>query len=274
MSEAQQAQLALLKQLHDEGLLNAEQYQAKVAALEGNAAIFNQHEQQVQRQINARRDAVDIDGDTNIVGSHNVVQLYQVYQTTPGKPRLTEAEFAKVLGDYLGWVRREYGHTRLHGLQNLQQTGALDKPLATVYTSLRVQHQPAVEPGGEQLRHRARMHPDEMAKSAPPKLLDMADLLTLGERIAIIGRAGSGKTTYLSFVASTLTAALLGQPLDVRLQPPQADGALPVPLLAPLRFWQVYREQCAGVNRYRTPEAAQSGGADPQRQKLRTAFRH
>ncbi len=37
MSEAKQVQLALLKQLHDEGLLNAEQYRAKIAVLAGNS---------------------------------------------------------------------------------------------------------------------------------------------------------------------------------------------------------------------------------------------
>lgn len=227
--------------------------------LRGEGATFDQHGQQVQQQVNAGRDAFDINGDANIVGSYNLVQLYKVYQTAPGKPRLAEAEFGKVLADYLGWVRREYGRTRLHGLQNLQQTGALDKPLTTIYTSLRVQHHPAVEPGGELRQRRGQRQdtPEMEQRELPP--LDMADLLTLGERIAIIGKAGSGKTTYLAFVASTLAGALLGQPLDVRLKPPQPDGVLPVPLLAPLRFWQVYREQCQQVNRYDKPEAGTLG---------------
>ncbi|MBN1934096.1 MAG: SUMF1/EgtB/PvdO family nonheme iron enzyme [Anaerolineae bacterium] len=204
----------------------------------------------------------EIAGDGNVVGDHNVVQLYKVYQAAPGRARLDEAEFRKVLLDYLGWVRREYGSVRLHGLQNLQQTGALDKPLSRIYTSLRVQHRPAVESGGEaaRTRHgRREQLADVEFETAESRPLDMADLLTLGERVAIIGRAGSGKTTYLAFVASTLASALLGHPLDVRLKPPQADAPLPAPLLAPLRFWQVYREQCAAVNRYDRPEAGTLG---------------
>jgi formylglycine-generating enzyme required for sulfatase activity len=265
MSEAQQAQLELLKQLHAEGVLTDAQYKAKVAVLTGESGTFEQQAQQVQMQTNVGRDKVDshdvdIRGDANVIGSHNLVTLYRIYQTAPGKPRLTEAEFARVLHDYLQWVRREYDHTRLHGLQNLQQTGALDKPLTTIYTSLLVEHRPAVTPGGEQDERRQRLHAERMTERAASEPLDMAELLTLGERIAIVGRAGSGKTTYLSFVASTLAAALLGQPLDLRLQPPEPQGALPVPLLAPLRFWQVYREQCAKVNRYHTPEAGTLGG--------------
>ncbi|MBN2390636.1 MAG: SUMF1/EgtB/PvdO family nonheme iron enzyme [Anaerolineae bacterium] len=223
-------------------------------------AIFARHGQTVPTQNNIAGDALDINGDANIVGSHNLVQLFEVYQTAPGKPRLTEDEFAKVLTDYLGWVLREYGRTRLHGLQNLQQTGALDKPLTTIYTSLRVQHRPAVEPGGAlPRRHRGQEMLAEAEAAEPPPPLDMADLPTLGDRVAIIGKAGSGKTTYLAFVASTLAAALLGQPLDVRLKPPQTSAALPVPLMAPLRFWQVYREQCQQVNRYHTPDAGTLG---------------
>ncbi len=260
MDTAIQAQLALLRRFLEQGRLTEDEYQAEVAALEGTTAIYDQREQTVTTHTNIAGDAIDINGDANVVGSHNLVQLFKVYQTAPGKPKLTEEEFTKVLADYLGWVRREYGRTRLHGLQNLQQTGALDKPLTTIYTSLRVQHRPAVEPGGEIAIRRGRREMLAEAEAAePPPPLDMADLLTLGDRIAIIGKAGSGKTTYLSFVASTLAAALLGQPLDVRLKPPQSGVALPVPLLAPLRFWQVYREQCQQVNRYHTPEAGTLG---------------
>jgi len=256
-----QAKIQALQRLHEQGVLADELYQAALKGLGQEAgAVYDQREQTVTTQTNAAGDAVDINGDANVVGSHNWVYLYKVYQTAPGKPRLTEDEFAKVLTDYLGWVRREYGHTRLHGLQNLQQTGALDKPLTTIYTSLRVQHRPAVEPGGEvsKLRGRREMAAEGEAAEPPPPL-DMADLLTLGDRVAIIGRAGSGKTTYLAFVASTLAAALLGHPLDVRLKPPRPDMALPVPMLAPLRFWQIYREQCKQVNRYRSPEAGTLG---------------
>ncbi len=265
MTDDRQAQLRLLEKLYAQGVLSDEQYHAQVADLKGESGTFEQQAQQVQMQTNVGRDtidshAVDIHGDANVIGSHNLVTLYRIYQMAPGKPRLTEAEFAKVLHNYLQWVRREYGHTRLHGLQNLQQTGALDKPLTTIYTSLLVEHRPAVTPGGEHDEHRQRPHAEEMAERAASEPLDMAELLTLGERIAIVGRAGSGKTTYLSFVASTLAAALLGRPLDLRLQPPEPQGALPVPFLVPLRFWQVYREQCANVNRYHTPEAGTLGG--------------
>jgi formylglycine-generating enzyme required for sulfatase activity len=216
--------------------------EVEIAAVPGDVmtgaktTAIDQREQQVDVQI-------------------NVAHLYQVYQAAPGRAGLTESEFGRVLADYLGWVVREYGYTRLHGLQSLQRTGALDRPLGQVYTSLGVRHRPAVTPGGDAARVRRGGRPDvdEGGEPAVPQPVDMANLLTLGERIAIVGGAGSGKTTYLSFVAASLASALSGQPLDVRLKPPTpyrpgtGSAPLPVPLLAPLRFWKVYRDECAQV---------------------------
>ena len=191
----------------------------------------------------------------------NIAHLYHIYQTPPGRARLTEEAFRKVLDDYLAWVVREYGYTRLHGLQTLQQTGALNRPLAQVYTSLVARPRPAVTPGGD-LRHAQRPGPfaqDEEGMAAEPQPVDMADLLTLGERIAVVGGAGSGKTTYLSFVAASLAAALQGGALDARLKPPAPGAPLPVPLLAPLRFWRVYRDECARVPGLRVLHGPQEG---------------
>ncbi len=54
----------------------------------------------------------------------NFVHLYQIYQFAPGHAELTGEKFQKILLGYQAWVRREYGYTRLHGLQTLQDTGA------------------------------------------------------------------------------------------------------------------------------------------------------
>jgi len=194
----------------------------------------------------------------------NIAHLYQVYQAAPGRAELTEESFHKVLMDYLGWVKREYGYTRLHGLQTLQDTGPLDRPLSGIYTSLAVRHRPAVAPGGETGVFRKTPHHlrKEVDEHTDPQSINMADLLTLGERVAIVGNAGSGKTTYLSFVAASLAAALRGESLDVRIKPPSKDELLPVPLLVPLRFWQVYRDEVAGVPGVRIthdPEAGSLG---------------
>jgi len=261
--EAQRAELQrMLDNLADmagQGLPVAEaqaRLQDQLSALAARIAA-------VQADVTTAVDQRGQDVDTQI----NVAQLFQVYQAPPGRAELTEAEFGDVLADYLGWVVREYGYTRLHGLQSLQRTGALDRPLGQVYTSLAVRHRPAVLPGGD-VPHGARpdrSYAEEGEPAGEPQPVDMADLLTLSERIAIVGGAGSGKTTYLDFVAASLAYALTGAPLDVRLKPPgpshpgAGPAPLPVPLLAPLRFWKVYRDQCAQVPGLRVTHGPDQG---------------
>lgn len=153
-----------------------------------------------------------------------------------------ESEFQKELDDYLAWVIEHHSPTRLHGLLDVQKAGQTQH-LGTIYTSLQVNHHARFEANENEAGLRG---PQDLSGRQDRKHeVDMADLLTLQERVAIIGGAGSGKTTYLDFVAITLAKALRGEKLDVRLKPPHSKGRLPVPFVVPLRFWNVYREYCA-----------------------------
>jgi hypothetical protein len=183
---------------------------------------------------------------TNVVRATGPVLsgTFHIYQTPPGQARLSDDEFERVLNDYLTWVWGEYRHARLHGLQALQDSGPFRKPLSAVYTSLRVSPRPAVEPGGPR-RARGKAPDEDLVPVEQPEPVDMAHLLTLGPRIAIVGGAGCGKTTYLAFVAASLAAALGGDELDTRLKPHRPGGLVPIPFLAPLRFWNVYRRDVA-----------------------------
>jgi formylglycine-generating enzyme required for sulfatase activity len=251
--------------------LSPEELKAQIAALQKQLA-------QAQRALSvvSGRDAHlgDVTGRDKItlnVSASVAGHLYQIYLAPPGQPTLSDADFKRVLEDYLAFVYAEHRFARLHGLQALQSTGAKRKPLAAIYTSLRASPRPAVESGGERRTARiARRTPDLPGlREADPEglperetIVDMADLLTLGDRIAIVGGAGCGKTTYLAFVAAALAAALGGQPLDARLHPRRPGAPLPIPFLAPLRFWNVYRREVAqqpGVRLDRPDEGSLAG---------------
>ena len=173
--------------------------------------------------------------DVVVVGTNvQVEKLYQLYIQPAGRAKMSEKEFADRLAHYLDWVIEEYGFARLHGLDLLQdrgKPGAAEPNLVNIYTSLQVAYQPTTRAEKERVPERES------------GLLEMSQLMTLGRKVAIIGGAGSGKTTYLHFVSVALARALRGRPLDQRLER-AADRPLPVPFVAPLRFLNVYKEEC------------------------------
>ena len=134
--------------------------------------------------------------------------------TVPEAPP-TDEPFKQELDHYLAWLINQHSRTRLHGLLDLNKAGKT-QPLSTIYTSLEVSHRSRLEPDEADMGNMRLQRGREVQKE-----LDMADLLTLNERVAIIGGAGSGKTTYLDFVAIALAKALRGEELDTRLRPPQ-----------------------------------------------------
>ncbi len=177
--------------------------------------------------------------------------IYAIYQSASGPAKLSDKEFGRILNEYLTWVMREHDQARLYAIER-QPLAPLS--LAMVYTSLKVARHRATPPSPSADR-RGRAAPPQVsaqegewanaAQAGKDDTLDMADLLILRNRVAIIGGAGSGKTTYLSFVARSLAAALGGQTIDARLKPRRAGAALPIPIVVPLRYWKVYRDDCA-----------------------------
>jgi hypothetical protein len=241
MSDDRARRLAQLRNAYESGNLDEDTYRAAAEALRAEAAF----EARVQGSgAIAQEDSVAAGEGSIAVGRDVLGPIFHIYQTVAGQARLSQIEFERVLNDYLAWVLREHGRARLHGLQSLQGTGAINRPLPEVYVSLAAHHRPAVAPGEQ--RGRAQRPGDrEPGDAAEPQRVDMTDLLTLGDRVAIIGGAGCGKTTYLSFAAASLAADLAGQPLDTRLKSWCPAEPLPIPLVAPLRFWKAYRDACA-----------------------------
>jgi len=214
---------------------------AELAALEqapAAPATFAQTAQQVSSQL-------------------NIAHLYQIYLAAPGTPKLGRRDVQRSVEAYLTWVRDTYSGARLWGLAsspaNPQQPR---RRLQDVFVPLTLaRFRPPREEDLEQLAGR-RADPEALARAwvqwtghagRAGETVALPQLLTLGERIAIVGGAGSGKSTLLAYLAAALAEAA-GQTPPYRLpfalpQPEQ----LPLPLLIPLRYYRDYLNRCARV---------------------------
>ena len=102
-----------------------------------------------------------------------------------GIQELSEDRFRLVLNEYLNWVQRSYKHARLYGIESLPATAERPvRELSRVFVPLTLRESGA--------RHQSGT---------------LSQLLSVSDRIAIVGGAGSGKSTVLSYLAVTLAAA-------------------------------------------------------------------
>ena len=161
--------------------------------------------------------------------------IVTIYQQAPGQPQMTEQALGPAVDRYLDWVVKNYGKLNLRGIERREE-GALTLTLNDVYVSLAASVRPQRKKGRGK-----DMGAEEEA--GEPQTLDMSQLLGLGPRLVIIGGPGSGKTTFLHVVASSLAQALRTNDAEAverawGLQPP-----LPLPIFVSLADYNHYRRK-------------------------------
>lgn len=177
--------------------------------------------------------------------------VVQIYQAAPATGRLAEADVARILGEYLRWVRDAYDKARLFGLESApaSRPSAMQK-LTDVFVPLTLRrHRP---PSRRELDNALRgkqgvdallaWHALSQMQERLGEPVTLPDLLATADRVAIVGGAGSGKSTVLAFLAATLAeSAQRGR--APRFQWPGDQP--PVPLLVPLRYYRDYLDKTA-----------------------------
>jgi len=180
------------------------------------------------------------------VGGNVYGDIYQIYQTAPGCSALTPGDFERVLNDYLRWVQHAYSTVRLYGLESLPTAqGRPVRDLASVFVPLTLRRvQPPRRQEVERLARELQTdHAHAYLQLSDAKHQDagsvaLPQLLTVSNKTALVGGAGSGKSTILLYVAASLaTASLQHEPSPVVL--PSGKRTL-VPMLIPLRYFREY----------------------------------
>jgi hypothetical protein len=206
-----------------------------------------------------------------VVGGDVNGNIYHVYQSAPGRMALRQEDVERILGDYLRWVYNAYSKARLYGLESSPTArGRPVRALAEVFVHVTLRRvQP---PRRMEVEERARQMQGDAtraylrlveAKHQEGDTVPLQRLLTLHDRVAVVGGAGSGKSTLLAYLAASLAeAALQGQRASVDLPPGKTTL---VPLLIPLRYFREYVHWCthAPQERVRQPRAGTLAGFIP-----------
>ena len=176
--------LALLKRWREQGRLTETEYQAEVAALENSAATFDQHGQNVQQQVNVAGDYI----------------LQQAAQPGAAAEVLRQAYLCRLL--------RQTRGLPLTGVDRkaAEEEGNGEVQLAAVYTALltqRPEHADRLEP-----RHGAQLNMERETRR-----LSAVEVLNGEQYLVLLGEPGSGKTTFVNFVALCLAGEALGDSL-------------------------------------------------------------
>jgi formylglycine-generating enzyme required for sulfatase activity/energy-coupling factor transporter ATP-binding protein EcfA2 len=192
-------------------------------------------------------------------GDEFCADIIQVYQATAGQAKLSEKDVKNILSEYLDCVARAYDSARLFGMESapVARPASVQK-LTDVFIPLTLRRFSPL--GRRELDQALGGKTGVEALSAHYKLVRSKDragedvslhnLLPLSDRLAIVGGAGSGKSTVLAFLASTLArAAQTGEVLSYKLPERRfsnkaTEPYIPVPLLVPLRYYRDYLDCC------------------------------
>ena len=175
--------------------------------------------------------------------------VVQVYQSAPGPARLAHEEVERTLVAYLRWVRNAYDKARLYGLESapVARPAAVQK-LSDVFipVSLR-RHWPPTRREAEHalmglsgLDALVAWHNLMQSRERLGSTVEFRNALELSDRLAIVGPAGTGKSTILAFLAAALANfGLTGMPPNFAL----SDDEPLIPVLVPLRYYRDYLER-------------------------------
>ncbi|MEF8755625.1 MAG: NACHT domain-containing protein [Accumulibacter sp.] len=272
MSENDQPAIDGLRQALAAGFIDAATFEAAVAAIaaRANAAAAAARDGQAPPSLGARQAELSGDGaiaqgtgdalgagaskiGRDAIGVINQTQIVRNYYGNTGCDKAATRLLASQVGAYLAWLQARTQSIELRGIERSGASPVVSLPLATAYVPLRARSlRPPDEEGGEAHlrrsgRHRAVGVADDGGgdpSTGDGSDLALSEVLALGNRLAIIGGPGCGKTTVLLHIAWALASSLLAgeaEPARSRLGLRLAPAELPLPIFVPLAAFARHR---------------------------------
>jgi hypothetical protein len=178
-----------------------------------------------------------------------------------GRPALTKGDFEHTLKKYLAWVGNAYNKARLYGLESLPAVPSRPvRELSDVFVPLTLRW----------VRPPHREEVEAFLQLAQGDIVSLRKLLTMKDKLAVIGGAGTGKSTLIAYFAASLAnAAQPGKRPPLTL--PGGRATL-VPLVIPLRYCRDYLRLCkeSPQERLRSPRTGTLAGFIPWYLKRRS----
>ncbi len=166
------------------------------------------------------------------------VHIVGQYLNAPGGSLWPEDDFKDALHTYLTVIEDSYKKPELRG--NIEVEDKMpDILLEKMYYSLAALDKPEAR---EELHAGTDEKTGRPPGQEPKQPVDMAMLLSAQRRLVITGKPGSGKSTYLYMIASTVARALLGKGSDLVDKYVGLPHPLPLPIFISLGEFNEYRK--------------------------------
>jgi formylglycine-generating enzyme required for sulfatase activity len=197
MTDERAKRLAKLRQAYESGALDEDTYRAAVAALKaqgsGSVNISEMSDSALSAADITGRDKMTAENSSNIVVAGDYARI-----NIGGAPLPPEG----LRPAYLNWLIDQCHAVPLAGVdrKSISEETRSDLDLAAVYTALMTQRAEAAE-------REAFERPDRELKR-----LSALAALNAEKTLALLGDPGSGKSTFVNFVALCLAGELLGRP--------------------------------------------------------------
>lgn len=196
--------------------------EVRAAKLQGTGAIAQGGDALAQQAVKTE------DNSGTIITGTQIVIHYHEAQPAQGK-----ADIARQVAGYLNWLKARTASIELRGIERAGGAPVVLLPLETAYVPLRARALSRLGDGRW-----------DSQQGGAGRDIALNEALGLGQRLAIIGGPGSGKTTVLLHMAWALAASLLAQseePARPRLGLNLPPAQLPLPLFVPLASFARHR---------------------------------